>query len=154
MRLLQRNKQETEPRGHRDDNNVRPPADEAPTPTRLSARDYLGILKRAFKRFNDDHMTNIAAALAYYAFLAIPSALLVAAGLFGLLAGPHAVTTLIGKLHGILPGQATNLLEGSLRNLTRHQSTGITVLSIGGVLAFWSLTGAMQNVMWALNIAY
>ena len=48
-------------------------------------------------------MTNLAAALAYYAFLAIPAALLVAAGLFGLLAGPHAVTTVIDKLHGIIP---------------------------------------------------
>jgi membrane protein len=127
---------------------------EEPGPTTLSKRDYLAILRRALKRFNDDHMTNIAAALAYYAFLAIPSALLVAAGLFSLLAGPHAVTSLIGKLHGILPAQATSLLEGSLKNLTQHQSTGITVLSIGGVLAFWSLTGAMQNLMWALNIAY
>src|SRR5213078_1499685 len=125
-----------------------------PEPTNLSKRDYLAILKRALKEANADHITNLAAALAYYAFLAIPSALLVAAGLFSLFAGPHAVTTLIGKLQGILPGQATSLLEGSLKNLTQHQSTGITVLSIGGVLAFWSLTGAMQNVMWAMNIAY
>jgi membrane protein len=35
-----------------------------------------------------------------------------------------------------------------------NKSTGIAVLSVGGVLAFWSLTGAMQNMMWALNIAY
>jgi membrane protein len=28
------------------------------------------------------------------------------------------------------------------------------VLGIGSVLALWSLTGAMQNLMWALNIAY
>jgi membrane protein len=114
----------------------------------------VAILRRAFKKFKEDHMTNIAAALAYYAFLAIPAALMVAVGLFSLLAGPHAVTTLIGKLHGILPGQASSLLEGSLKNLTQHKGTGITVLSIGGVLAFWSLTGAMQNLMWALNIAY
>jgi membrane protein len=127
---------------------------EEPGQTDLSKRDYLAILMRAFKRFNNDHMTNIAAALAYYAFLAIPSALLVAAGLFSLFAGPHAVTTLIDKLHGIVPGQATSLLEASLRNLTQHQSTGIAVLSIGGALAIWSLTGAMQNVMWAMNIAY
>ncbi|TML54568.1 MAG: YihY/virulence factor BrkB family protein, partial [Actinobacteria bacterium] len=39
-------------------------------------------------------------------------------------------------------------------NLTQNSGTSITVLSIGGVLAFWSLTGAMQNVMWAVNIAY
>jgi membrane protein len=99
-------------------------------------------------------MTNIAAALAYYSFLAIPSALLVAVGLFGLVAGPNAVDTVIGKLHGIVPAQATDLLEGSLKNMTQHQGTAVSVLTIGGVLAFWSLTSAMQNLMWALNIAY
>jgi membrane protein len=166
MRLLQRNRD-------REDYDVeRPMPDEAPDdipqpqpeseeprldeprPRDLSKRDYLAILRRSFKQFNDDHMTNIAAALAYYAFLAIPSALLIAAGVFGLIAGPHAVTTLIGKLHGILPSQASSLLEGSLKNMTQHKGTSLTVLSIGGALALWSLTGAMQNVMWGFNIAY
>jgi membrane protein len=119
-----------------------------------SVHDYVAILRQALKKFANDHMTNIAAALAYYAFLAIPAALMVAVGLFSLLAGPHAVTTLLGKLHGILPAQAISLLDGSLKNLTQNKGTGITILSIGGVLAFWSLTGAMQHLMWALNIAY
>src|SRR5262249_3685 len=127
---------------------------EEPGPSDLSKRDYLAIARRAFTRFNRDHMTNIAAALAYYAFLAIPSALLIAVGLFGLVAGPNAVDTVIGKLHGIVPAQATNLLDGSLKNMTQHQGTAVSVLTIGGVLAFWSLTSAMQNLMWALNIAY
>jgi membrane protein len=161
MRLMQRNRSEDyyDERPLPDGVPERQPEREGstladPGPTDLSKRDYPAILKRAFKKFNRDHMTNIAAALAYYAFLAIPSALLVAVGLFGLLAGPHAVTTLIGKLHGILPAQASSLLESSLKNMTQHSGTAVTVLSIGGVLAFWSLTGAMQNVMWALNIAY
>ena len=163
MKLLNRHKEETH-----EDSGERPLPDEAPEPqpeheeprlqdpgpTDLSKRDYLAIVKRSFKKFNEDHMTNIAAALAYYAFLAIPSTLLIVAGLFGLLAGPNAVTTVIDKLHGIAPAQVTSLLEQSLNNLTQNSGTSITVLSIGGVLAFWSLTGAMQNVMWAINIAY
>jgi membrane protein len=167
MKLLHRNRRQ---RGTDSDEyyGERPLPDEAPEPqpeheeprladpgpSDLSKRDYVAILRRAVKKFKADHMTNIAAALAYYAFLAIPSALLVAAGLFGLLAGPHAVSTVIAKLHGILPGQATDLLEGSLKTMTQHKGTSITVLTIGGVLAFWSLTGAMQNLMWAFNIAY
>jgi membrane protein len=99
-------------------------------------------------------MTNIAAALAYFAFLAIPSTLLIAVGVFSLVAGPHAVTTVIGKLHGIVPGQAASLLEGSLRNMTRHRGSGVAVLTVGSALALWSLTGAMQNLMWALNLAF
>jgi membrane protein len=162
MRLLQRKREQAE-RQEYDEDDVRPPADEAPEPepehedpgpTKISKRGYVGVLRRAFKRFKADHMTNIAAALAYYAFLTIPSSLLIAAGLFGLLAGPNAVADVIDKLNGILPAQAITLLEGSLKNLTQQNGTSIAVLSIGGVLAVWALTGAMENVMWALNIAY
>jgi len=125
-----------------------------PDPTDLSKRDYVAILKRAAKRANKDHVTSLAAALAYYAFLAIPAALLLAAGLFGLLADPSAVTTIIKDLHGIVPSQVSSLIEGSLRRLTRQNSTSITLIAVGAVLALWSLSGAMQNVMWALNLAY
>jgi len=163
MKLLNRHKDETQ-----NDSSERPLPDEAPEPqpeheeprledpgpTDLSKRDYLAIVKRGFKEFNEDHMTNIAAALAYYAFLAIPAALLLAVGLFGLFAGPDAINTVIDKLNGIVPAQATQLLEDSLKNLTNNRGTSITVLVVGGALALWSVTGAMQNVMWALNIAY
>ncbi|HEX6663006.1 MAG TPA: YihY/virulence factor BrkB family protein, partial [Gaiellaceae bacterium] len=125
-----------------------------PGPRDLSGRDYFAILRRALKEFSNDHMTNIAAALAYYAFLAIPAALMVAVGLFSLLAGPGAVTTLIGKLHGIVPPQAASLLQSSLKNMTQRKGTGVAVLAVGSALSLWSLTGAMQNLMWALNIAY
>ena len=125
-----------------------------PEPTDLSKRDYVAIVKRALKEANRDHVTNLAAALAYYAFLAIPSALLLAAGIFSLLAGPHAVTTIVDKLGTIIPAQAQTLLSGSLRRMTQHQATGAVVAGIGGALALWSLGGAMQNLMWALNIAY
>jgi membrane protein len=166
MRLFQRDRsQESEADDYYEE---RPLPDEAPEPQPereeprldepgvrdLSKRDYVAIVRRAINEFNKDHMTNIAAALAYYAFLAIPAALLVAVGLFSLVAGPNAIVTVIDKLNGVMPGQATSLLEDSLKNMTQHKGTGVTVLSIGSVLALWSVTGAMQNVMWALNIAY
>src|SRR5437763_4262682 len=112
-----------------------------PGPRDLSKRDYFAILRRALKEFSNDHMTTIAAALAYYAFLAIPAALMVAVGLFSLLASPHAAAPLIGKLPGIVPGQATSLLQGSLKNMTQHKGTAITVLRIGGALAVCALPG-------------
>jgi membrane protein len=165
MRLLNRNRDETDAP---EADEGRPLPDEAPEPqpehdeprlqdpgpTDLSKGDYMAILKRAFKRTNEDHMTSIAAALAYYAFLSIPAVLLIAAGIFGLVAGPSAITTIIDKLHGVIPAQASTLLESSLRRLTQRQGTSITLIAVGGVLALWSVSGAMQNVMWALNIAY
>ena len=66
-----------------------------PTPGSLSKRDYLAILKRAVKESLNDHITNLAAALAYYAFLAIPSVLLVAVGVFTLVADADTVNSLV-----------------------------------------------------------
>ena len=166
MKLLNRDRERAEEK--RAEGESRPLPDEAPEPqpereepqledpgpTDLSKRDYLAILKRAFRSANADHVTSLAAALAYYAFLAIPATLLIAAGLFGLLAGPDAVNTLIGKLHGIVPAEVTDLIRGSLNRLTETQGTSITLIAVGGVLALWTLSGAMQNVMWALNLAY
>src|SRR5438874_12291678 len=136
----------------REQTTDRPPPDEAPPEP--AKRSRLAILRRALKAFMDDRMTNIAAALAYYAFLTIPAALLVAVGLFGLLAGPHAVTTLVGKLNGVMPAQATSLIKGSLTNVTQHRGTGVAVLAAGSALALWTLSGAMQALMWALNVVY
>jgi membrane protein len=160
MKLLQRTKKQ--------DDDSRPLPDEAPEPqpehdeatlgdpgaTDLSRRDYLAILRRALSEANRDHVTNLAAALAYYAFLAIPAALLLAAGLFGLLAGPHAVSTVIDKLSQVMPSDATKLVRDSLSRLTQKQGTSVTLIAVGGGLAVWSLSGAMQNLMWALNLAY
>jgi membrane protein len=125
-----------------------------PGPTDLSKRDYVAIIKRAGKEALDDNITNIAAALAYYAFLAIPSALMVAAGIFTLVAGPDTVSSLVDTVGKVMPTQAESLLRESLTNMTKNNAAGITLIGIGGLIAVWSLGGAMQNVMWAVNLAY
>src|SRR5512138_2360608 len=77
----------------------------------------LAVFKRAVRESMNDHITNFAAALAYYAFLAIPSALLIAVGIFGLVASPQDVASLVEKLGGIVPGQVQTLLTGSLNRM-------------------------------------
>jgi membrane protein len=120
----------------------------------MAGSGRVSILKRAIGNANRDHITNLAAALAYYAFLAIPSALLVVVGLFGLLASPQDVTTVVDKVGSVIPGEAKDLLETSLRRMTERSGTGAAVVGVGGVLALWSLSGAMQNLMWALNAVF
>jgi membrane protein len=114
----------------------------------------LGVLWGGLARFRKDHMTNIAAAVAYHAFLALPASLLIVLGAFSLLAGPHAVGEVVSKLHGVVPGQAISLLGGSLLDATRDKGTGVTVLVTGTALALWTSTSAMESLMWAFNIAF
>ncbi|MGH3064587.1 MAG: YihY/virulence factor BrkB family protein [Gaiellaceae bacterium] len=126
-----------------------------PTPGDLSKRDYFAILVRAVKESLQDRITNLAAALAYYAFLAIPSLMLVAVGVFSLVADEDAVTEINQRLEGVVPQEALTLLDDTLRRVTETQSnSGLALIIVGSVLALWTLTGSMQTLMWALNSAY
>lgn len=128
---------------------------EEPTPTDLSKRDYMAILIRAGKESVKDHITNLAAALAYYAFLSIPSILLVAVGIFSLVGDEDGVTEIIERLEGVVPQEALTLLEETLVRVTETQSnSGLAMIIVGSVLALWTVTGAMDTLMWALNSAY
>jgi membrane protein len=129
---------------------------ELPDPglTDLSFRDYRAIVVRAGKQALAHGITDLAAALAYYSFLAIPAVLLVAVGLFSLFASPDGITTLIDKLGTVVPSQATQLIEESLRRMNENRSGSLAMVIVGFVLALWTTTGAMTSFMRAVNRAY
>jgi membrane protein len=120
----------------------------------LSFRDWRAIFVRAFKEFLEDNGTMLASALAYSTFFAIPSVLLVVVGVFTLLVGPQTISSLMAHFSQVMPGQAANLLGGSLHRLEQHPATGLTMTIVGFVLALWATTGAMTTYMTALNLAY
>jgi membrane protein len=120
----------------------------------LTWSDRRALLVRAAKAFRDDNGTMVASALAYSAFLTIPSVLLVVVGAFTLVAGPHTIDTLMGHFETVMPAQATSLLGGSLHRLSAHPRTGIAVTVVGAVLAVWSTTSAMSTYMTGVGLAY
>jgi membrane protein len=142
---------EDEPRPQPEQREPRRPD---PGLTDLSRRDYVAIVKRAVKQALEHNVTDLAAALAYYSFLAIPAVLLVAVGLFTLVASPSAIATLVGKIGQVTPAQTTQLLDESLRRLNGNQGGSLAMTIVGFVLALWATTGAMTTYMTALNLAY
>jgi membrane protein len=125
-----------------------------PSLSELSRRDYRAIVVRAGKEALNDHITDVAAALAYYAFLAIPAALLVVVGLFSLWASPQTVADMMERLEGVVPAEAVGLLQDSLTRMTENDNGGLVMVVLGFLLALWTTTGAMTGLMRGLNIAY
>src|SRR5687767_775353 len=72
-------------------------------PTNLSGRSWWGVLKRTVREFNEDNLTDWAAALTYYAVLSIFPGLLVLVAVLGLM-GQSAVQPLIDNMGTIAPG--------------------------------------------------
>ena len=120
----------------------------------LSRRDWLAIFKRAGKETLDDNVPMIASALAYSSFLAIPSTLLVATGLFTLVAGADTINNLMQHVGQVAPKETVTLLNDSLQRLNDNPATSIVMTLVGFVIALWATTGAMNSFMTGLNIAY
>lgn len=121
--------------------------------TDLGARDYVAIIKRAAREAVDDEIADSAAAIAYYAFLAIPALLLVSVGVFSIVASPSAIETIIEKLGSVIPAEAATLLENAL-NRTAEGGGGLTMILVGGAVALWTASGVANALMRALNRVY
>ena len=81
--------------------NGRPPE----SPTKLGGRSWFGVLKRTGKEFSADNLTDCAAALTYYAVLAIFPALIALVSILGLI-GTSATQPLVTNLGTVAPGPA------------------------------------------------
>ena len=120
----------------------------------LSFSDWRAILTRGGKQALADNVTDIAASLSYYAFLAIPAVLLVAVGIFAQTAGPETIQSMLERLEGVVPAEALTLIEESLTRVTQSQNGGIPLIVVGLLLALWTASGAMNALMRGLNRVY
>lgn len=112
-----------------------------------------GQIRRAVASALRHQLTDRAAAVAFYAFLALPALLLVAVGAFAAVGGADAVNTIISRVETVVPAEAASLLrEGLLR--TTREGGAAALVGVGGVLALWTATGAMTALMRALNAVY
>ena len=130
-----------------------PPLDD-PRLRDLSFRDWRAILVRGAKETRADHVTDIAATLSYYAFLAIPAVLLVAVGIFTQLAGPGTIESMLDRISGVVPEEVITLLRDSLNRAIENRSGGILLIVVGFLLALWTASGAMNALMRGLNRVY
>jgi membrane protein len=114
----------------------------------------LGTLKRTFKKFQADEMTDRAASMTYYAMLALFPALLAIVSLLGLLGSQSLVTDAVryASDHGA-PKEVADALRASLSS-TVHSAGGKvgTALVFGIVVAIYGASGAFSGAGRALNV--
>ncbi len=123
-------------------------------PTDLSGRSWKFSLRSAFKEFTTDQCTDIAAALTYYAVLALFPALIALLSLVGLVGqGPQTVDTLLGILEDVGAGSVADTLEPTLTQLSKGSGAGLAFV-IGLAAALWSASGYVTAFGRAMNRMY
>lgn len=122
---------------------------------RLGKSGWKSTIKRTRHEVKSDHLSIVAAGVAYFAFLAIFPGLAALVSIYGLVADPAAVEQQVASMRGVLPGQAADLIGNQLQRIAAGSSQTLgwsLVLSI--LLGLWSANKGMKGLVEGLNIAY
>jgi membrane protein len=131
------------------------PGIHAEKPTEIPLRGWKQILKRAWAEHKADNMPIIAGGVAFFGFLAIFPALIALISLYGLVASPEQAARQVEQFTAGLPREAKTLIAEQLKTITENSGGSLTVgLIVSILLALWSASGGMSNLITAVNIAY
>jgi YihY family inner membrane protein len=125
----------------------------ADRPTQLPGGSWWAAVKRTFKEFRVDNLSDWAAALTYYSVLSIFPALLVLTSLIAL-AGPSTIQGLLDNLGQVAPSSVNEILRGAITSLQRTRGSAGVLALVGLAAALWSASGYIAAFMRASNAIY
>ena len=127
----------------------------AQKPSELPGKGWKAILKRVKSEIKNDHLSLLAAGVAFKALLALFPALVAAISIWGLVASPQQITRQVEGFTNALPSGAGELLSNQMRNIAGSEpGTLSTALAISIALALWSASGGMAGLMEGCTAAY
>ncbi|WFE41737.1 YhjD/YihY/BrkB family envelope integrity protein [Micromonospora sp. WMMD998] len=138
------------------DDRTRPvgPDDGPDSPTDLPGPGWVATLKRTAREFQDDSLTDWAAALTYYGVLSIFPGLLVLISLLGLL-GDRATNGVRDTVGQAVPEEnIRKIIESAIDQAGQSGGLASVAAVLGLVGAFWSASGYVAAFMRASNSIY
>jgi membrane protein len=126
----------------------------APSPLLIPARGWRQVLRRCFWRVFQDRLLGEAAAVAFYALLAIFPALAALVTLCGLFVDPEVVAGYFQALAGMLPAGAADVARDALGRIGTAGGGRAGLAAALAATALWSATVAATQLFGALNVAY
>jgi membrane protein len=146
-----------------DESDARERSDAPVAPTRAdyspegveSKSTLFATLKRTATEFQEDNLTDWAAALTYYGLLSLFPALIAMVGVVGLFGDPQSTTkTVTDIVTSIGPQSAAQTLADPIKQITSNRSGAGIALIVGLVASLWSASAYVGAFMRASNIIY
>ncbi|MFZ1155438.1 MAG: YihY/virulence factor BrkB family protein [Solirubrobacteraceae bacterium] len=110
-------------------------------------------MKRTYREYRADNLTDLAAALTYYGVLAIFPMLIVLVSILGLV-GHSATQPLIENLDKVAPGPAKEIFTGAIKNIQSSKGAAGILFIVGLAVGLWSASGYIGAFMRASNIIW
>lgn len=128
---------------------------EAESPTEIGGKGWMDILKRVGGEIGRDHVSLIAAGVAFYGLLAIFPGIAALMAIAGLVFDPQTVVTQLDQIGAILPQEAADIILGQAEDVAGSQSNRLGFAALLGIaLALWSASAGVSSLMEGINVAY
>ncbi len=128
--------------------------DKPDSPGDLKKSSWTYVLRKTVREFSKDQSTDLAAALTYYAVLALFPALIALVSLLSVVGqGPSTVDALLKIVDQVGPSGAVDTLRPTIEKLSSAQGAGIALI-VGLLGALWSASGYVNAFSRAMNRIY
>jgi membrane protein len=123
-------------------------------PSQIPASGWRDILLRTWRALGDDHVSLIAAAVAFYGLLALFPAIGALISIWALVFDPLQIEQQIGTLSAMLPPDAAAIVKEQAHKVAADIG-GLSVgAALGILLALYSAAKGMKALIEGLNIIY
>ena len=127
----------------------------ADTPVEIPGRGWLAIAKRVFNAVLADHISLIAAGIAFYGLLALFPALTACMAIAGLLTEPQGVVDTLEQVGQLMPEQAADIIIDQAVSVSGSSSGGLGLAAlIALAIAIFSASRGTASLIEGLNVAY
>lgn len=132
------------------------PATSFGAPATQTRKQWAGSLLRTIRaEVRQDETVIVAAALAFYAMLALFSAAFAAVSIYGLVLDPADVTNQITTITDVLPLTVRGLVAEQIEALATTSSAGLSIgLAVSLLAALWVASGGTRSLLHGINIVY
>jgi len=114
----------------------------------------LELVKQISSRASDHDVDIVAAGLSFYALFGLFPSMLALVSLYGLVADPASIQSVVNSLTATLPLQAQKLVQEGLTEFVARTSSDLTFsVFVGIVGVLWSSSSGMGALVHAINVA-
>jgi membrane protein len=124
------------------------------SPTDLGGRSWWRVLRRTFDEFQDDNLTDWAAALTYYGVLSLFPMLIVLVAVLGVFGQAGTIDSLMRSFEQAGMGGFAEDVEEPLRGVVDNKGGAGALLGAGLLVALWSASGYIGAFTRACNRIY
>lgn len=120
----------------------------------FSRREWRRVARESFNAVFERRLITLSGGVAFYATMAL---LPTTAGLLAVISrtlSPDEAQVIIDQFSHYLPEELARFARDQLPQLTDQKAVSLSAVLVAGLLALWAGSGAMDNLMNALNAAY